>query len=92
MSIFEAVMLTCFGVGWPVSIAKSLRTKIVVGKSPLFMIIICAGYLSGIIHKILYSFDWVIALYAINLLMVAFDLSLYYKYLPREKNHGGLDR
>jgi hypothetical protein len=85
MSIFEAVMLTCFGVSWPVSIAKSLRTKIVTGKSPLFMIIVCAGYLSGIIHKLLFSLDWVIVLYAINLILVATDLSLYYIYLPRKK-------
>ncbi len=84
MSIFEAIMLICFGLSWPVSIAKSLRTKIVLGKSPLFMGILCVGYVSGVTHKIVYSFDWIIWLYVLNLLMVAFDLFLYYKYLPRE--------
>ena len=83
MSIFEAGMLICFGISWPISIAKSIRTKVVVGKSPLFMAILCLGYASGIAHKWLYSRDPVIALYTINLLLVATDLALYFKYLPR---------
>ena len=32
--ICEMMMLLCFAFGWPVSIIKSLRTKIVKGKSP----------------------------------------------------------
>ncbi|MBN1876925.1 MAG: hypothetical protein JXA33_22075 [Anaerolineae bacterium] len=82
MSIFEVFMLVCFGLSWPISIAKALRTKKVEGKSPVFMTFICLGYLSGILHKVLYALDWVVALYAINLLMVAADLLLYYQYLP----------
>jgi type IV secretory pathway TrbD component len=80
MSFFEALMLICFGLSWPISIYKSLKTKIVVGKSPMYMIIVCIGYLCGILHKIFYSQDWIIILYTINLLMVLFDLYLYYKY------------
>ena len=83
MSIFEAGMLLCFGISWPISIAKAIRTRTVVGKSPLFMTILCCGYASGIAHKWLYSRDPVIVLYALNLLFVATDLALYYKYLPR---------
>ena len=82
MSIFEILMLLCFGLSWPISIAKALRTKKVEGKSPVFMIVICVGYLSGILHKLFFAFDWVIVLYAINLMMVATDLFLYYRYLP----------
>lgn len=73
-------MLICFGLSWPISIAKSLRTKVVSGKSPLFLGIICIGYLSGILHKALYCFDWIIVLYTINLFMVAVDLALYFRY------------
>jgi hypothetical protein len=83
MSIFEAIMLICFGVSWPVSIAKSVRTKVVVGKSPAFMVIVCVGYLCGIIHKALFSMDWIIILYAANMIMVAVDLLLYYRYVSR---------
>jgi len=46
------------------------------------MVVICVGYLSGILHKLFFAFDWVIALYAINMIMVAADLFLYYHYLP----------
>jgi len=85
MSIFEATMLICFGVSWPISIVKSVRTKVVSGKSPLFMGIVCFGYISGFIHKLLYSMDWIIALYTLNMVLVAIDLTLYFRYLPLEK-------
>ncbi len=88
MSIFEVLMLVCFGLSWPISIAKALRTEKVAGKSPVFMGVICLGYLSGILHKVLYAFDWVVLLYAINLLMVATDLFLYYRYLPGSGREG----
>jgi hypothetical protein len=80
MSLFEAVMVVCFGISWPVSIAKTLRTKVVAGKSPMFMAIVCVGYLSGVVHKLLFSRDWITILYLTNLVMVAIDLALYRKY------------
>ena len=85
MSIFEVVMLICFGVSWPISIAKALRTHVVTGKSPLFMAVICIGYLSGVVHKILFSYDWVVFLYVFNMLMVLADLILYFRYAPRRQ-------
>jgi hypothetical protein len=83
MSVFEMIMLICFGISWPTSIAKSLRTKVVKGKSPLFMAVVFIGYISGSLHKVFCSFDWVIALYLFNLAMVGTDLALYYYYLRR---------
>lgn len=85
MSIFEIVMLLCFGVSWPISIAKALRTKVVAGKSPVFMIIVIVGYLCGIVHKVLYSPDWVTLLYAVNMCMVAIDLYLYFRYSSEKR-------
>lgn len=76
-------MLLSFGISWPISITKALRTKVVAGKSPVFMVIIIAGYGFGIIHKALYSFDWVIYLYALNLVLVAIDMLLYFRYSKR---------
>jgi hypothetical protein len=84
MSIFEAIMLVCFGVGWPLSIFKALRTRVVTGKSPLFMGIVLAGYFSGIIHKAFFAPDWVIVLYILNFVMVGTDLFLYFRFLPKE--------
>ena len=36
---------------------------------------------SAVSFKVLVNCDWVIALYVLNLAMVAFDLFLYYRYL-----------
>jgi hypothetical protein len=85
MSIFEAVMLVCFGAAWPFSICKSWRSKKTAGKSLIFLYIVELGYIAGIIHKILYSFDNVIYLYFLNSLMVAIDIAIYYrnKTLPQ---------
>jgi len=86
MSIFEVAMLICFGAAWPVSILKSVRTKSNEGKSVIFLYVISSGYIFGIIHKIIYHRDIVIALYALNLLMVLTDLTIYYLKQNRLKN------
>ncbi|OQY33193.1 MAG: hypothetical protein B6241_08815 [Spirochaetaceae bacterium 4572_59] len=79
MSIFEALMLLAFGFAWPTSIYKSLKSKSTKGKSLSFLFIIWLGYISGMLHKIFYSFDFVIFLYLINLLMVSVDIFLYFR-------------
>lgn len=78
MSVFEILMLVCFGFAWPTSIYKSLKSKSIEGKSVLFLYIILIGYLMGMTHKIIYSLDFVIILYGINFLMVLTDLIIYY--------------
>lgn len=89
MSVFEAVMLVCFGISWPISIAKTLRTKVVAGKSPLFMAIVAFGYVNGVIHKALHSHDWIIVLYAVNAVLVVTDLTLYFVYAPKRRRFAG---
>lgn len=88
MSIFEAIMLICFGAAWPLSIYKSYTSKNNSGKSVYFLYIILIGYFSGIIHKLLYSYDLIIFLYILNFLMVLIDILLYYrnKNLESAKN------
>lgn len=85
MSIFEALMLACFGAAWPMNIAKSLRTKSTKEKSLAFLMVVEIGYVAGITHKILYSQDIVMLLYIINFLMVGTDMTLYFIYRSREK-------
>ena len=85
MSVFEIGMLACFGFSWPFSIAKSLRTKKVEGKSPAFMVIVMVGYLCGITRKFLYNLDWVVGLYALDLVLVLADFILYMRYRPRKE-------
>jgi len=72
-------MLLCFGAAWPFSIYKSIKTQKVSGKSPVFLIIVLIGYIAGIIHKILYNYDFVIFLYIINSILVAIDTWLYFR-------------
>ncbi len=86
VSIFEIIMLLCFAASWPFSIVRALRTKQVIGKSPVFMTIVITGYIFGIIHKIVYCpGDWVVYLYLLNLLIVLFDLALYFKYIGQNR-------
>lgn len=81
MSVFEAIMLICFGAAWPFSIYESYTSRDNAGKSLGFMIIILIGYLSGIIHKVFFYYDLVILLYVINSIMVAIDILLYFRNL-----------
>lgn len=80
MNIFEALMLICFGASWPVAVRKTYITKEVKGKSRFFLWLIIVGYIFGMLNKIINGFDWVFYLYLINLLLVAMDLTLVYKY------------
>lgn len=85
ISQWEILMLLCFACSWPISIIKSLKTKMVIGKSPFFMIIIMLGYLFGIIHKVIHNHDIVTYLYGFNFLLVAFDLTLFYLFIGKNK-------
>ena len=84
--VFEAVMLICFGVSWPVSIAKTLRVRRVEGKSPVFLVLVLLGYAAGVIAKVLYAaahqtpVPLVTGLYVLNGAMVFVDLMLYRKF------------
>lgn len=87
MSPFEIGMLVCFGASWPFSVYKTWTTKNYTGKSFVFLWLVIIGYLSGIVHKIMFSRDWVIALYALNCLMVVADLLLCYTYKARAERN-----
>ena len=77
MSIFEIIMMVCFGAAWPFSIYRSWTSRSVEGKSFVFLVIVQVGYLAGIMHKVFYRWDGVVALYILNLLMVSIDAVLY---------------
>ena len=88
MSVFEIVMLVCFGAAWPFSIYLSYRTRTNAGKSLPFLYIVLVGYMAGVLHKIFYSFDRVIFLYVVNGLMVGVDIIIYYRNAGRLKADG----
>ena len=78
-SIFEALMLICFGISWPFSIIRSVRARSSKGKSLLYLILLDLAYISGMLHKIIISLDIVLALYIINFIMVSIDIVLYFR-------------
>jgi len=84
--VLEGVMLLCFGVSWPVAILKTWRAKRVEGKSGLFLVLILAGYLAGLVSKFVRAAqdgvrpEAVTALYGLNALLVAVDLTLFLRY------------
>lgn len=79
-SYYEILMLLCFGISWPVAVIKTYTTKSVKGKSFLFLFLILLGYIFGIIHKVIYSLDYVIWLYVLNGLLVLADMALWFMY------------
>jgi len=85
MGVFEFMMLVCFGFSWPFSILKSIRSKSTKGKSLMFMLLIFVGYIFGIIHKVLYNFNWVTWAYVALLGLVSVDLFLYWRNWRRER-------
>ena len=87
MSILEALMMISFGFAWPFSIWKSYKSKSTKGKSILFLVVVVFGYICGIIHKLLYSMDYALVFYILNLILVSVDIALYFRNkIMYEKN------
>lgn len=85
VTVFESIMLVCFGISWPISVYKSATSKSTKGKSVVFTFAIIVGYLAGITGKILdKTFNYVLVLYFINLAFVLADLVLYFINRKRE--------
>lgn len=88
--VFEAGMLVCFGIAWPVDIVRTLRTRRVAGKSPLFMAIILLGYVAGLTAKLVRAGaegarpELVTGLYGLNAVLILVDIGLYYHF----RRHG----
>ena len=86
MQIFEVIMLICFGLSWPVSVYKSIKTKSTQGKSIVFIIAIIIGYVAGIMGKIVNNqLTYVLIIYCFNLIVVSVDLVLFYINRKHEK-------
>lgn len=83
-------MLVCFGISWPFNIAKSLRSRTAKGKSVAFELLIIAGYLCGMVGKlILGNLSYVVFFYIADILMVVADLvlTLRNRRLDRERDN-----
>lgn len=86
VTVFESIMLVCFGISWPISVYKSATSKSTKGKSVLFTLAIIVGYIAGITGKIVGGdINYVLVLYLINLAFVSVDLALYFINKKRER-------
>ena len=54
--ILETVMILAFGLSWPLSIYKSVKSRTAKGKSLQFEIFIWLGYIAGIVMKCIQFF------------------------------------
>ena len=81
--VLEVAMLVLFGISWPISLAKSIKSKSTKGKSLIFLILIDIGYICGMASKFVsttfvWATDWwVFMIYAINFSFVSADLIVY---------------
>lgn len=87
--ILEILMIVSFGISWPMNVIKSWRTRTTKGKSLSFLVLILLGYMAGITSKLVneaymasFAQKWyVLVFYCINFVMVATDLTLYFRNL-----------
>ena len=86
--LFEAIMILCFGLSWPISIRKSYISRTAKGKSLFFEVFIWVGYIFGISRKIiqvcigtgggfLFYLAW--AFYILNFIEITIDMLLYFR-------------
>lgn len=82
--ILEALMFFVFSCSWYWSIAKMLRTRTATGKSLIFVLLTCSGYMFGITAKLLtwretgelspflYFYLWNLAVISVDLMLVLY--------------------
>jgi len=78
--ILETVMLVCFGISWPLTVYRNIKSKTAKTMSLGFIVLIIVGYLAGITAKL--SSDnvgFVLAVYVINLIIVSVNLAVYFR-------------
>ncbi|HPB16778.1 MAG: hypothetical protein WC554_11550 [Clostridia bacterium] len=77
--ILEAGMVICFGISWPVNIAKSIKSKTAKGKSLVFLFFVLLGYICAVCGKIISdNISWVFWFYVVNMIMVSLDIFMYF--------------
>ncbi|MBE7000344.1 MAG: hypothetical protein IKM13_09490 [Clostridia bacterium] len=86
---FEALMVICFGISWPMNIIKSLKTRTAKGKSLLFLLFILVGYVFGISAKLISgNITYVFFFYVLNFVMVGTDVILYFRNKKLDEKAG----
>lgn len=78
--LFEAAMLICFGLSWPLNAFKAYKAKTAKGTSWQFIGLITVGYALGIAAKFVSgSINWVLAVYFINVICLGVNWLVYFR-------------
>ena len=84
--LLEAFMLICFGFSWPLNLSKAYKAGTTKGMSLPFILLIITGYLAGISAKIMNGqFNYVLAVYLLNLVIVMVNLCVYFRNKSLDK-------
>lgn len=89
-TLFETIMILCFGAAWPASIYTSWTSRTNNGKSLKFLLIVLTGYCAGILFKVTGHLDFVVVLYSLNMVLVSMDIVIYFRNdrLDRKRSQG----
>ena len=87
-NLFEAIMILCFGLSWPISIYRSYVSRTAKGKSLFFEVFLWIGYVFGIARKFIIlnsgaGLDFLFYLgfffYFLNIIEISIDMALYFR-------------
>jgi len=79
-SIFESIMLICFGLSWPLNVVKAYKARTARGTSLPFILLIITGYIAGITAKLVTGqINYVLIVYLLNLAIVSVNVLVYFR-------------
>ena len=87
-SIFETIMLVCFGLSWPLNVIKAYKARTAKGTSLPLILLIIVGYVAGITAKLVTNqMNYVLIVYLVNLAIVSMNLFVYFRNVALDKKN-----
>ena len=87
-SIFETLMLLCFGISWPLNVIKAYHARTAKGMSLPFILLIMTGYVAGITAKLISGqTGYVLVVYVLNLVIVSLNMLVYFRNVSLDHKH-----
>ena len=85
-SIFESIMLICFGLSWPLNVVKAYKARTARGTSLPFILLIITGYIAGITAKLVTGqVNYVLIVYLLNLAIVSVNILVYFRNVSLDR-------